>query len=186
MRLTYNRGLIQFSNCAGLLRLAVVTVPSKAIAMFLLVQVVACCCSYCAFFSPGLEVKTLVHSQTQNKAQWLDACGLVSASSQSLRFILSLKLYSGFITSRPGFVIVLCSFWLCSHVAERERERTRERKMSTLLYLHLWRNREKNQLCVCVCVCTCVSSIKSYTWCHWIFCHLWLWHFLIKLKGFKK
>ena len=45
--------------------------------------------------------KTWVHSQTQNKAHWLAACGHVSASSQSLRFILSLGLYSSFITSRP-------------------------------------------------------------------------------------
>ena len=30
------------------------------------------------------------------------ACGHKSASSQSLRFILSLRLYSSFITSRPG------------------------------------------------------------------------------------
>ena len=43
----------------------------------------------------------LVHSQTQNKVQWLAACGHVSASSQSLRFILSLRLYSSFITSGP-------------------------------------------------------------------------------------
>ena len=34
--------------------------------------------------------KTWVQSQTQNKAQWLAACGHVPASSQSLRFILSL------------------------------------------------------------------------------------------------
>ena len=33
--------------------------------------------------------KTWVQSQTQNKAQWLTACGHVSTSSQSLRFILS-------------------------------------------------------------------------------------------------
>ena len=45
--------------------------------------------------------KTWVHSQTQNKAQWLAACGHVSASSQSLCFILSLRQYSSFITSRP-------------------------------------------------------------------------------------
>ena len=45
--------------------------------------------------------QTLVHSQTQNKAQWLAVCWHVSASSQSLRFILSLSLYSSFITSRP-------------------------------------------------------------------------------------
>ena len=37
--------------------------------------------------------KTWVHYQTQNKAQWLAACGHVSASSQSLRFILSLRMY---------------------------------------------------------------------------------------------
>ena len=48
--------------------------------------------------------KTWVHSQTQNKAQWLAAWGHVSASSQSLRFILSLRLYSSFITSRPAFL----------------------------------------------------------------------------------
>ena len=47
--------------------------------------------------------KAWVHSQTQNKAQWLAVCGHVSASSQSLRFILSLSLYSIFITSRPIF-----------------------------------------------------------------------------------
>ena len=58
--------------------------------------------------------KTRVHSQTQNKAHWLAACGLLSASSQSLHFILSLRLYSSFITSRPdlnwaqGLYIKLC------------------------------------------------------------------------------
>ena len=36
--------------------------------------------------------------QTQNKAQWLAACRHVSASSQSLRFILSLRMNSSFIT----------------------------------------------------------------------------------------
>ena len=46
--------------------------------------------------------KTGVQSQTQNKAQWLAACGHVSASSQSLRFILSLRMNSSFITSMPG------------------------------------------------------------------------------------
>ena len=35
-----------------------------------------------------------VHSQTQNKAQRLADCGHVSASSQSLRFILSLRMNS--------------------------------------------------------------------------------------------
>ena len=45
--------------------------------------------------------KTWVHSQIQNKVQWLAACGHVSASSQSLHFILSLRLYSSFITSGP-------------------------------------------------------------------------------------
>ena len=46
--------------------------------------------------------KTWVQSQTQNKAQWLAACGHLSASSQSLRFILRLRMISSFITSRPG------------------------------------------------------------------------------------
>ena len=43
----------------------------------------------CFKYLPGLKVIKLewVHSQTQNKAQWLAACGHVSASSQSLRFI---------------------------------------------------------------------------------------------------
>ena len=42
--------------------------------------------------------KTWVQAQTQNKAQWLAACGHVSANSQSLRFILSLRMNSSFIT----------------------------------------------------------------------------------------
>ena len=46
--------------------------------------------------------KAWVQSQTQNKVQWLASCGLVSASSQSFRFILSLRMNSSFITSRPG------------------------------------------------------------------------------------
>ena len=41
--------------------------------------------------------KTRVHSQTQNKAQ-------------SLRFILSLKLYSSFITSRPALFMDMTNF----------------------------------------------------------------------------
>ena len=48
------------------------------------------------------DYKTWVHSQTQNKAQWLAAYGHVSESSQSLRFILSLILYLSSITLRPG------------------------------------------------------------------------------------
>ena len=48
--------------------------------------------------------KTWVHFQTQNKAQWLTACRHVSASSLSLRFILGLRLYSSYITSRPCFL----------------------------------------------------------------------------------
>ena len=51
--------------------------------------------------------KAWVHSQTQNKAQWLAVCGHVSASSQSLRFILSLSLYSSFITSRPEHIFYI-------------------------------------------------------------------------------
>ena len=44
--------------------------------------------------------KTWVHFQ--NQAQWLAACRHVYASSQSLHFILSLRLYSRFITARPN------------------------------------------------------------------------------------
>ena len=43
-----------------------------------------------------------MQSQTQNKRQKLAACGHVSACSQSLPFIMSLRLYSSFITLRPG------------------------------------------------------------------------------------
>ena len=57
--------------------------------------------------------KTWVHSQKQNKAQWLAACGHMSASSQSLRFILSLRLYSSFIISRPGGRILLAKVAIC-------------------------------------------------------------------------
>ena len=46
--------------------------------------------------------KTWALSQTQNKAQWLAAGGHVSAGSQSLHFILSVRLYSSVITSWPG------------------------------------------------------------------------------------
>ena len=61
--------------------------------------------------------------QTQNKAQWLAACGHVSESSQSLRFILSLRMNSSFITSRPAefrilfvWVDALCPSQRFSHV----------------------------------------------------------------------
>ena len=61
--------------------------------------------------------KTWVQSQTQNKAQWLAACGHLSASSQSLHFVRKqpiialyfesekpgLRKNSSFITSRPVF-----------------------------------------------------------------------------------
>ena len=71
--------------------------------------------------------KTWVQAQTQNKAQWLAACGHVSANSQSLRFILSLRMNSSFITSRPGLHCPYrswqsetsddscCVGWCCSH-----------------------------------------------------------------------
>ena len=52
--------------------------------------------------------KTWVHSQAQNKAQWFASCGHVSTSCQSLHFILSLRLYSSFITPGPG-QLALCS-----------------------------------------------------------------------------
>ena len=59
------------------------------------------CGKVCTIIRPW-GYKTWVQAQTQNKAQWLAACGHVSANSQSLRFILSLKMNSSFITSRPG------------------------------------------------------------------------------------
>ena len=78
------------------------------------------CLSICLLFKRNLELeiklylsirprgyKAWVHSQTQNKAQWLAACGHVSTSSQSLRFILSLSLYSSFIASRPDWLSTL-------------------------------------------------------------------------------
>ena len=49
---------------------------------------------------PGLEV--IKNEYNKNKDQWFTACGHVSASSQSLHFILSLRLYLSFISSRPG------------------------------------------------------------------------------------
>ena len=61
-------------------------------------------------------------SQTQNKAQWLAACGHVSASSQSLRFILRLRLYSGFITSMPeawAFIYCFSVFALAANALVR-------------------------------------------------------------------
>ena len=60
-----------------------------------------CLCHHLNFFRPR-GYKAWVHSQTQNKVQWLADCGHVSAISQSLRFILSLRMYSSFITLRPG------------------------------------------------------------------------------------
>ena len=51
--------------------------------------------------------KTWVQSQAQNKPQWLAACGHVSASSQSLGLILSLRIKSSFLTLRPD----LCPLW---------------------------------------------------------------------------
>ena len=45
--------------------------------------------------------KIWVQFQTQNKAKWLAACGHMSASNQSLPFILRLRLYSSFITLMP-------------------------------------------------------------------------------------
>ena len=46
-------------------------------------------------------------SQTQNKAQSLANCRHLSPSSQSLRFILSLRMNSSFITSRPGLCMTV-------------------------------------------------------------------------------
>ena len=53
----------------------------------------------------GLKVIKHEYSLRLNKkVQGLAACGHLSASSQSLRFILSLRMNSSFITSRPGII----------------------------------------------------------------------------------
>ena len=71
--------------------------------------------------------KTWVHSRAQNKVQWLVACGHVSASSQSLRFILSLSLYSSFITSGPGrSSCCVYSFAYISHTYPWERWKNKQ------------------------------------------------------------
>ena len=51
--------------------------------------------------------KTWEQFQTQSKVQWLAACGHVSESIQWLRFILSLRMNSSFITSRPLYKALL-------------------------------------------------------------------------------
>ena len=71
--------------------------------------------------------KTWVHAQTQNKAQWLAVCGHVSASSQSLRFILSLRMNSSFITSRPG--LRDSHDWKCGRMEGRTDGRTDGRRL---------------------------------------------------------
>ena len=50
------------------------------------------------------------HKQTQNKAQRSAACGHVSESSQSLRFILSLRMNSSFIPSKFFCIFFLIFF----------------------------------------------------------------------------
>ena len=50
-------------------------------------------CGFFAEYSLKLKIK---------RNDWLLACGHVSSSSQSLRSILSLRMNSSFITSRPG------------------------------------------------------------------------------------
>ena len=55
------------------------------------------------YVRPGLGVIKLEYSlRLKIKAQWLAACRHVSASSQSLHFILSLRMNSSLITWRPG------------------------------------------------------------------------------------
>ena len=49
------------------------------------------------------EVMKLEYSLKLKKAQWLAACGHMSTSSQSMHFILSLRLYSSLITLGLGY-----------------------------------------------------------------------------------
>ena len=61
-----------------------------------------------AFSGPEVIKLEFILSLTQNKVKWLAACGHVSASSQSLHFILSWRLYSSFITSGLIWSFTIC------------------------------------------------------------------------------
>ena len=54
----------------------------------------------CVMFCPGCQ-KMAWDVLSRDVVSYIP-CGQVSTSSQSLRFIVSLRLYSSFITSRPG------------------------------------------------------------------------------------
>ena len=62
---------------------------------------------YCGISWPR-GYKAWVQSRTQNKAQWLAACG---------HFILSLRMNSSFIISRPDHTIFCIKMWMktCFH-----------------------------------------------------------------------
>ena len=65
---------------------------------------------YCMIYNVKVPQSMAIGDETQNKAQWLAACGRMSASSQSLCFILSLRLNSSFITSMPVGDHNYCSY----------------------------------------------------------------------------
>ena len=90
--------------------------------------------------------KTWLQSQTQNKAQWLADCGHVSASSQSLRFILSLRMNSSFITSRA---VLEYASSACSMEPYKFRRHCQAWwSTETDSSLHPWQlSREKSWLC---------------------------------------
>ena len=86
--------------------MAQISIAQKVIVRFYTDEDYLCLSARMRIYCSSIETwprgyKNWVNSQTQNKAQWLAACGHVSASSQSLRFILSLRMNSSFITSRP-------------------------------------------------------------------------------------
>ena len=81
--------------------------------------------------------KTWVHSQTQNKAQWLAACGHVSASSKSFRFILSLRMNSSFINSRPDLHTIK-QLWYQLSVCFGDRQHTHNGQQLTQALTREW------------------------------------------------
>ena len=63
-------------------------------------------CTITYFFWSLICSCNLFLAPDSKKAQWLAACGHVSASSQSLCLISSLGMNSSFITSRQGFIVL--------------------------------------------------------------------------------
>ena len=120
--------------------------------------------------------KTWVQSQTQNKAQWL------SASTKSLRFILSLRMNSSFITMRLGL------HWGTTPEGMTYSEAP-HRQVPLIVSPHprrhgLWWGTTPSG--------TADSETdrgaqrhKTCSRCHGFVCSWWLWYFLIILTNFE-